>query len=88
MSQSFVTPTPPSHPVRDAVRGGDYERAALRLLYGFLRALEETAPDVKDELLHLMVERRRSDLDQRLDSRVDSRPGRHPAGRGRMGGHR
>ena len=84
MSQSFVTPTPPSHPVRDAVRGGDYERAALRLLYGFFRALDETAPEVKDELLHLMVERRRPDLDRRPDTRLD----RHPADRGRMGGHR
>lgn len=47
-----------THPVLDAVRGGDYERAGLRLLYGFLVALEETAPPAREELLHLMVERR------------------------------
>ncbi|MGE3961148.1 MAG: hypothetical protein AB7F65_05645 [Dehalococcoidia bacterium] len=47
-----------AHPVLDAVRGGDFERASLRLLYGFLVALEETAPAAREELLHLMVERR------------------------------
>ncbi len=46
------------HPVMEAVRSGDFERAALRLLYGFLVALEETAPPAREELLHLMVERR------------------------------
>lgn len=64
------------HPVRDAVRAGDYERAALRLLYGFLRALDETAPDARDELLHLMTERRLP------------RAGMDPSDRGRTGGHR
>ena len=48
----------PAHPVIDAVRDGDLERASLRLLYGFLVALEETAPAAREELLHLMVERR------------------------------
>lgn len=48
----------PTHPVLDAIRGGDYERAGLRLLYGFLVALEETSPPAREELLHLMVERR------------------------------
>ena len=48
-----------AHPTRDAVRAGEYERAALRLLYGFLVALEETAPEARGELLHLMTERRR-----------------------------
>lgn len=48
-----------AHPIREAVRVGDYERAALRLLYGFLVALEETAPAAREELLHLMTERRR-----------------------------
>lgn len=47
----------PDHPVLEAVRGGDFERASLRLLYGFLVALEETAPAAREELLHLMVER-------------------------------
>ena len=50
---------PTAHPMREAVLAGDYERAALRLLYGFLTALEETAPAARDELLHLMTERRR-----------------------------
>ncbi len=53
------TPQPLSHPMRDAELAGDYERAALRLLYGFLTALEETAPAAREELLHLMTERRR-----------------------------
>lgn len=48
-----------AHPIREAVRTGDYERAALRLLYGFLVALEQTAPDAREELLHLMAERYR-----------------------------
>jgi len=52
--------TPPSapQPVLEAVRSGDFERASLRLLCGFLVALEETAPTAREELLHLMVERR------------------------------
>ena len=56
-----MTSTSPdaSHPTRDAVLAGDYERAALRLLYGFLVALSETAPQAREELLHLMTERRR-----------------------------
>jgi hypothetical protein len=62
----------PTHPVHDAVRRGDYERAALRLLYGFLAALDETAPAAREECLGLIVERR-------LDT---------PADRGRTGGHR
>lgn len=49
----------PLHPTREAVRAGEYERAALRLLYGFLVALDETAPEAREELLHLMTERRR-----------------------------
>ena len=48
----------PGHPVLEAVRAGDFERASLRLLYGFLVALQETAPPAREELLHLMVERR------------------------------
>jgi hypothetical protein len=64
-----MTSTSPgaAHPTRDAVLAGDYERAALRLLYGFLVALSETAPQAREELLHLMTERRRpylSDHDQ------------------------
>lgn len=51
----------PAHPTRDAVRAGEYERAALRLLYGFLVALDETAPEAREELLHLMTERYRTD---------------------------
>lgn len=67
------------HPVRDAVHAGDYERAALRLLYGFLHALDETAPEARDELLHLMVERRLP--------RIDHGPADR-GWRGRIGGHR
>lgn len=51
-----VHPIP--HPTLAAVRTGDFERASLRLLYGLLVALEETAPAAREELLHLMVERR------------------------------
>ena len=42
--------TPPMPPMQDpsityqAVRAGQYDLAALRLLYGFLVALRETAP--------------------------------------------
>ena len=65
-----------AHPVRDAVHSGDYERAALRLLYGLLHTLDEIAPEARDELLHLMVERRLP----RADGWAD--------GHGRTGGHR
>lgn len=64
----------PSTPVVDAVRSGDFERASLRLLYGFLVALEETAPAAREELLHLMVERRL--------------PAHRDAGHSADGGHR
>jgi len=67
-----ATSTP--HPVMEAVRSGDFERAALRLLYGFLVALDETAPAARDELLHLMVERRL--------------PAHRDAGHASDGGHR
>ena len=49
--------TAPGHPLREAIHAGDYERAALRLLYGFLRALDETAPAAREELLQLISAR-------------------------------
>lgn len=55
---SGAHPDHPRHPVLEAVRSGDFERASLRLLYGLLVAIEETAPPAREELLHLMVERR------------------------------
>ena len=70
------------HPVRDAVRVADYERAALRLLYGLLHTLDEIAPEARDELLHIMVERRLPHADSL--TRINSETDRH----GRRGGHR
>ena len=68
-----------AHPLLEAVRSGDYERASLRLLYGFLSALAETAPPARDELLHLMVERRLP---------VHRDPGHTSTHTSKRGGHR
>ena len=38
-----------------AVRGREYEAAALRLLVGVATALERAAPSAREELLHLLT---------------------------------
>jgi hypothetical protein len=42
--------------VREAVLSGDYERAALRLVLGFMTAWRETAPEAREELIALIAE--------------------------------
>ncbi len=38
-----------------AVRGGNYELAALRLLLGVIAALDEAAPAAREELVTLLT---------------------------------
>jgi hypothetical protein len=46
--------TAPAHPLRDAIQADRYDLAALRLLHGFLIALNESAPEARDELVALL----------------------------------
>ena len=47
--------TAAARPLRAAVEADRYDLAALRLLYGFLIALAETAPEAREELVTLLA---------------------------------
>ncbi len=48
-----------AHSLRAAVEADRYDLAVLRLLYGFLVAMSETAPEAREELIALLTPRDR-----------------------------
>jgi hypothetical protein len=48
-------------PFSVALRRGDYELAALRLLLAVAQTLRETAPDAREDLLDLLLAERPED---------------------------